>query len=220
MTISSNRALLRLMAWLSPAFPVGGFAWSGGLERAVQDGWVRDAAGLGRWASLLIAHGSVWNDAVLLAAAHRANAEMLASVAELAEALAGSRERHQETMALGTAFCEAAGAWHAGEGDVLPRRLAYPVAVGAVAARHGVDCSAALAAYLHAALSQLVSAAIRLGVCGQKQGVALLAELEEQVEATAHRAAQASLEDLGSATIMADMASARHETQEVRLFRS
>ncbi len=216
------QALLRLMAWLSPAFPIGSFAYSGGLERAVQDGLVADAPGLGAWISALVRHGSAWNDAVLLAEAHAAkmDAARLAAVAELAEALAGSRERHQETMLLGEAFLSAAKAWPHAVFSLLPARTAYPVAVGAVAGAHGVDCEKALAAYLHAFASQAVSAGIRLGVAGQKDGVATLAALEDIIAETAGLAARSTLDDLGSATIQADIASLRHETQVTRLFRS
>ncbi|MFT4183770.1 MAG: urease accessory protein UreF [Rhizobium sp.] len=216
------QALLRLMAWLSPAFPVGSFAYSGGLERAVHDGLVRDATELRHWITALVGHGSAWNDAVLLAEAHGAgeDAVRLAEVAELAEALAGSKERHQETMLLGEAFLSAARAWPHPVFSILAAKTAYPVAVGAVARAHAISCEQALAAFLHALASQMVSAGIRLGVSGQKDGVAILAALEDVIAETAKRAAQSSLDDLGSATVQADIASLRHETQGTRLFRS
>ena len=216
------QALLRLMAWLSPAFPVGSFAYSGGLERAVHDGLVRDVTTLRDWIAALIRHGSVWNDAVLLAEAHGAaeDAARLAEAAELAEALAGSKERHQETMLLGEAFLSAASAWPHPVFSILPAKTAYPVAVGAVAGAHDISREKALAAFLHALASQMLSAGIRLGVTGQKDGVAILAGLEDVIAEIAKRAAQSSLDDLGAATVQADIASLRHETQGTRLFRS
>ena len=216
------QALLRLTAWLSPAFPVGSFAYSGGLERAVADGLVCDAASLAAWIGTLIEHGSAWNDAVLLAEGHRQQAapERLAEIAALAEALAGSRERHQETMLLGDAFLAAARAWPDDVFDRLPDKAAYPIAVGAVAGAHGIGLEKVIAVFLHAYASQAVSAGIRLGVAGQRDGVAVLAGLEEQIAATAQRAAGSTLDDLGSAAIQADIASLRHETQATRLFRS
>lgn len=223
--VTDNRdlqALLRLMAWLSPAFPVGSFAYSAGLERAVHDGLVGDGIALKDWIAALIRHGSVWNDAVLLAEAHRAGGDMtrLAAVAELAEALAGSKERHGETMLLGDAFLSAAAAWPHEIFSVLPARTAYPIAVGAVAGAHGISAEKAVAAFLHALTSQMVSAGIRLGVGGQKDGVAILARLEDLLADVARRAAQSGLDELGSASVHADIASLRHETQGTRLFRS
>ncbi len=219
--VSETIALLRLMAWLSPAFPIGSFAYSGGLERAVHDGLVTDARDLAAWVSSVITHGAFWNDAVLMAEAHASafDAKRLAACAELAEALAGSRERHQETMLLGEAFLATAGAWPQMPVSV-PEKLAYPVAVGAVAAVHGIGAREAIAAYLHAFVSQGVSASIRLSVCGQRDGVGVLAGLETLVATTAVKAASSTLDDLGSAAVQADIVALRHETQRVRLFRS
>ncbi|ACI56314.1 urease accessory protein [Rhizobium leguminosarum] len=216
------QALLRLTAWLSPAFPVGSFAYSGGLERAVADGLVTDAVSLAAWIGTLIGYGSVWNDAVLLAESHRWQAEpaRLFEIAALAEALAGSRERHQETMLLGDAFLTAARAWPDGVFERLPDKAAYPVAVGAVTGAHGIGPEKALAVFLHAYASQAVSSGIRLGVTGQRDGVAVLAGLEECITEVARRAAASTLDDLGSATVQADIAGLRHETQATRLFRS
>ncbi|WP_370643599.1 urease accessory protein UreF [Shinella sp. NM-101] len=216
-------ALVRLMTWLSPAFPVGAFSYSGGLEQAVADGDVGDAQTLRGWLLCLLAHGTLWNDAVLLAAAHRAfdDAERLAEIAALAGALSGSAERHLETMLQGGAFLAAAASWPHPVLDALGEAAAYPVAVGAVSAAHGIGAEAALAAFLHAVASNLVSVAIRCGVIGQKNAVSVLAGLEEEIIALAAAAAGSTLDDdLGSATIRADIASLRHETLPTRLFRS
>ena len=132
---TSSAAFLRLLSWLSPAFPVGAFAYSHGLERAIHDGLIADRKSLVDWLSALIRHGSAWNDAVLLAEAWRAagSGGGCADVAELAEAMAGSRERHMETTLQGAAFAEAVEAWTGAQG-VPP--APYPGAVGAAAARH------------------------------------------------------------------------------------
>ncbi|SCX14382.1 Urease accessory protein UreF [Agrobacterium sp. DSM 25558] len=215
-------ALLRLMAWMSPAFPVGAFSYSGGLESAVNDRRLSTALDLRNWISLLLQRGTLWNDAVLLAQAWRCHEdhEALAELSQLAQALAGSAERYRETVLLGDAFTDAAAAWPHDVFQRLTKSTAYPVAVGAVASAHGVDLEDALAAYLHSGVSQFVSAGIRLGVAGQKDGVAIIAYLESDIASVAQRAAVSTLDDLGSATILADTASMRHEVQETRLFRS
>ncbi|WLD96104.1 urease accessory protein UreF [Agrobacterium leguminum] len=215
-------ALLRLMAWLSPAFPVGGFSYSGGLEKAVEDRRVGDAAALRDWLETLLRHGSLWNDSVFLAHAWRSagDAAVLSETADLARALAGSAERYRETALLGDAFVSAAGAWPHAVLDLLPKDVPYPIAVGAVAAGHAVPLRETIAAFLHAGASQIVSAGIRLGVAGQKDGVTILAASEAIIAAMAARAMQSTLDDLGSATIIADTAAMRHETQGTRLFRS
>lgn len=217
-----TQALLRLMAWLSPAFPVGGFAYSSGLERAVHDRLVADAIGLEAWLSTSLLHGMLWNDAVFvsLAAGGAEDAACLSELSELGLALAGSAERHMETLFLGKAFLVAAQAWPSPVFDRLPAECPYPVAVGAVAAAHGVAAEQAVAAFLHAGVSQGVSAAIRLGVAGQQDGLRILASLETGIGKVSERVAQAGLDDLGSATVQADIASIRHEAQVSRLFRS
>lgn len=222
MTNLDTKVLLKLMAWLSPAFPIGGFAYSGGLERAVHDGLVKDAAGLIAWLTSLLGHGALWNDSVLFGEAWRQfeDEAALKEVAELGLALAGSAERHVETLSLGQAFASAASAWPHPVLDRLPPAVPFPVAVGAVAAAHGVAAAQALAAYLHAAVSQSVSAGIRLGVSGQVEGVAILAEIEDLISQIAEKASLATLDDLGGAAVQAEIASLRHETQHSRLFRS
>jgi urease accessory protein len=213
--------LFRLMAMLSPAFPVGSFSYSGGLEPAVDANAVTDAATLEDWIATLLAHGSAWNDAVLLAAAWRASGDAgrLAEIAELAEALAGSAERHRETMLQGAAFLAAARNW---QGLVMPdlSEAPYPVAIGAVAGAASLPLPDVLAAYSQAFASNMLQASIRLGVIGQNDAVALIARLEPAILETVSRAAVFDLDDLGSATIVADIFSMHHETQYSRLFRS
>ncbi|MER9593622.1 urease accessory protein UreF [Mesorhizobium sp. M0244] len=219
----SNIALLRLMAWLSPSFPVGGFSYSHGLEQAVHAGLVADSKDLAVWLETLVEMGSGWNDAVLFAESWRRAREAgdLTEIAALAEALAGSRERHTETMLQGAAFLKAASAWPC---QVLDRRLppecAYCVVVGAVAGGHGIALQDALAAFLQAFFSNLVQAAIRLGVLGQGAAMTLLAGFEPLALATSARAAGSTLDDLGGCAFISDIMAMTHETQYSRLFRS
>ncbi len=219
--MADGPALLRLMAMLSPAFPVGGFAYSGGLESAVAAGKVEDGAALLDWIGTLLEHGAAWNDAVLLAAAWRAadDEAALDEVAHLAEALAVSAERHRETMLQGAAFLTAARNW---PGLAVQDRTeaAYPVAVGAVAGANALPLRDVLTAFCQAFASAMIQAAIRLGVCGQSEAVSVLARLEPAILACATRAARSGLDDLGSATLAADILSMHHETQYSRLFRS
>jgi urease accessory protein len=219
---TDGRSLLRLMAWLSPAFPVGGFAYSGGLEATVKEGRVRDASDLRDWLSTQLPNGALWNDAVLLAEAWKATNDplRLAALIDLATALAGSAERHLEVTAQGAAFVAAASAWPSPVLDQVDGEVPYAVAVGAIAAANGVGLQQTLGAWLHAACAQSISAAIRLSVIGQRQGVEVLASLEDDILAVATSAMESTLDDLGSATVIADIMAMRHETLEVRLFRS
>lgn len=222
MQVDNAQALIRLLTWMSPAFPIGAFSYSGGLEAAVQDRRVEDAASLRQWTSLLLSHGALWNDAVFLkvAAEQAGDQAALAALSELGLALAGSAERFRETLLLGQAFRDAAKAWPVDVLMRLPDEVPYPVAVGAIGAGNDLPVKSVLIGYLHAGASQLVSAGIRLSVCGQSQAVAILAALEPQIEAVAERALLSTLDDLGTATIGADISSLRHEVMHSRLFRS
>lgn len=219
---AGRQALLRLMAWLSPAFPVGGFSYSAGFESAVVEDHVRDGDGVEAWLLTLLSAGGMRNDAILLGEAHRLQSEgqPLEDLISLATALAGSAERHAEVTRLGEAFVQAAAAWPHPVIERLQGSVAYSVAVGAVAAAHGVAKDDAIAAFLHAQISQYISVAIRLGVIGQSRGVAILAAAEQPILAAATELIRLGLDDLGSATIIAETLSMRHETQYSRLFQS
>ena len=219
----------QLLVWLSPAFPVGAFAYSHGLEKAVEKRLVSDQATLGAWLEDLIALGSLRNDLIVLAGAWRASASQntteLANVAELAAALQPSAERRLETITQGGSFllqidaawpCATVGllrAAHAGD-------VAYPVAVGVTAAGHDLPLAPTMLGYGMAFVGNLISSAIRLSVIGQTDGQRLTASLLPALQDAAARAATSTLDDVGSATFAADLASMQHETQYTRLFRS
>jgi urease accessory protein len=222
-------ALYRLMAWLSPAYPVGAFSYSSGIEWAVEAGDVRDAATLRDWLGVMLAEGGGFCDAVFFAHAHRASAAeddpALRTVAELAAAFVPSKERFLETTAQGRAFLEATrAAWPC---PALTRFAAawsgppaLPVAVGVACAGHGIACDTALSAFLHALTANWISAGVRLIPLGQTDGQRILAALEGAVAAAAKRALTTPLDEVGSASFRADIAGMRHETQYTRLFRS
>jgi urease accessory protein len=209
------------MTWLSPAFPVGAFSYSHGIEHAVHNGLIHNKDTLHAWLIDLLHYGSIWNDAVLFAASWHDASEGRdhQHIAALGEAMAGSKERHMETMLQGTAFLQAIGPWDVSSSKPASE-IPYPVAVAIVAARNGVALEAGLAAFLHAVLSNLIQGAVRLVPLGQSHGVALMAALEQPILAVAQRAAISSLDDLGSAAILSDIMAMQHETQYSRIFRS
>jgi urease accessory protein len=224
-----HSALYRLMAWLSPAYPVGAFAYSGGLEWAIEAGDIVDRKTLGDWLSTIMAEGSGFCDAVLFGHAHRAieesDDEHLRATAELAAALVPSKERFLETTTQGRSFLETARlAWDCPAIDRLERiwdgPLAYPVAVAVATAGHGVPRAPAVGAFLQAVAANLVSAGVRLIPLGQTDGQRLVAELESLLAKTAQRALACPLDRIAGATFRSDLASMRHETQHTRLFRS
>jgi urease accessory protein len=220
-------SLYRLMTWLSPAYPVGAFSYSCGIEWAVESGDIANAGSLKDWLTTMLVDGGGFCDAMLFVHAYRAVAgiAVLHDVAELAVALAPSKERHLETIAQGNAFVEATrAAWPCAGLDHLKQvwdgPVAYPIAVAVVAAGHGVALEPALAAFLQALVANWISAGVRLVPLGQTDGLRVIAAFEPVVAATAQRALVSSLDDMGASSFRADLASLRHETQYTRLFRS
>lgn len=209
--------LLQLLAFMSPAFPVGGFAYSHGLERAIDDGTVTSADEVREWIESLLVHGSGWNDAVLFAQAYDADEAARTEIDELALALAASRERALETSDLGQSFAKAAATMSASEAMNFQ---SYPVAVAAACQKACIDKRSGLLAYLQAFSNNLIAVAVRLVPLGQTKGLEVMRDLMPVVSRTAVRALVASLYDLGSSTLLSDIASMKHETQYSRVFRS
>lgn len=228
-TIMAEADLYRLMAWLSPAYPVGGYSYSHGLELAVEEGLVTGCAELIDWLEAIFRDGSGRNDAILFAAAHRAAAaddsSDLGEVAEIAAAFQPTSEIALESTAQGDAFLRVTrAAWPCTALERLAAAwegpAAYPVAVAVTCAGHGIALGPGLAAYLHAFAANLVSAGVRLIPLGQTDGQRAIAALEPVVREVAATAPTLSLDNLGSATLMVDWCAMRHETQHTRLFRS
>ncbi len=207
--------LLRLVQWLSPAFPVGGYAYSHGLETAIAEGRVTDAEGLRLWLETVLCTGSGRADAVLLAAAMAPGADH-AALCEIAGALAASSERWTETTEQGRAFTETHNALSGATHPAAP----LPIAVGRAAASLALPVDRVAALYLHAFASTLVSAAVRFVPLGQTEGQRVLADLHPAITAVAAEAARTPPERIASSAFGADLAAMRHETLEVRIFRT
>ena len=209
--------LLTLTQWLSPAYPVGGFAYSHGLELAIREGWITNGLTLQTWLAAVLAEGSGRADAVFLAAAHGADtADRLIELDDIARAFAASAERIRESERQGAAFASTTRAvWALDLPDLM-----YPIAVGRAAGLKGLPVEDTAALYLHAFASNLVSAAVRLVPLGQTEGQATLAALSQLCRDTAREAVIADPDDLWSNAWGSDIASMRHETMEPRLFQS
>ena len=222
------------MHWFSPAFPVGGYAYSHGIEMAVETGDISDAASLESWIGDILRLGTGRNDVILLAQAHRLGSQWpggyhtpwisaFSQLNELAIALSPSAERRLETCQQGTAFYALIKkAWPHANLALLPEdvQLAFPIAAGLAGAAHGHAVVPLARAYLHAFTGNLIAAGIRLAIIGQSEAQARLAALVPLILALTQDVANTALDDLGGSAFRADLMSLRHETQTTRLFRS
>ena len=228
----TSPGLYKLLTWLSPNFPVGAFAYSHGLEYAVETGAVKDADSLIQWVGGVVTFGAGRSDAALFRAAWEAvslgDDTRLADVSQRADVLRGSLELALESQAQGRAFLDAVlkswpqpriARWY-DELAHAEREPAYAVAVAVAVAVAGIALQPALTAYLNALIANLVSASVRLVPLGQTDGQRTLAALEETVIAAVAAALNRSADDFGQAALTVDWMSMQHETQYTRLFRS
>jgi len=222
--------LYRLLAWLSPAYPIGGFSYSHGVETAVEEGLIKDRATLVTWLQSVLLHGTGVVDGALFAAAWRAadagDWRLFDSIAERAAAWRGTSEMALEARQQGGSFLSMTRtAWPHPALDAAHERLSselsLAVAVALAAAAHGIELDRALEGFLHAFTANLISAAVRAVPLGQSDGQVALAMLEPSVRHAVEAAlAVVSLDEVGTATPLLDWCSLRHETQYTRLFRS
>ncbi|WP_378946611.1 urease accessory protein UreF [Paracoccus sp. R86501] len=207
-------ARLQLAQFLSPAFPVGGFAWSQGLEFAMDQGAATRAT-LPQWLADWLDHGAGWTDAVLVALALAPDADH-GTLDDLARAACLTAERLSETVEQGTAFAANVAALTGR--DQTPATL--PVAFGRACADMPLPAPEIIAAYLLAQVQAQISAAVRFMPLGPVQGQKMLAAMHPAILTRATVAATATPDDLASATWGADIAQMRHETMTTRIFRS
>ena len=212
---TDHTALLMLLNWMSPTFPIGSFAYSHGMEQAIADGRLKAADTVEGWISDLVRSGSGWNDAVIFALCWK---EDIGALNETALALSSSAERYMETTDLGRNFNIAASVWMGVERK--DEVVAYPVAAGRACRTMGIDRDLALIAFLQGYCAALVSVAVRLVPLGQTSGLKILRNISPSIADVAGRAAISDLDNIGSACIAAEIASMQHETLEPRIFRT
>jgi urease accessory protein len=226
------RALMRQQGWLSPAFPIGSYSYSHGIEWAVEARHIQDRKSLVDWLEADLCYGSGRNEKIFFTEAWRAGTEedheLLLEIAELAAAFRGTSEFALESSQQAAACLATLRAvwpdsildWFS---DILRERGISPalaVVLGIHSAQQGITLSLARAAFLQSYIANLVTAGVRLIPLGQTDGQLAIAQLEEAVLAASEQTSECTINDLGSAGFMVDLASMSHETQYTRLFRS
>ena len=214
MPTAIEEQIITLQQWMSPSFPIGAFAYSHGLEWAIETGRIKNSDDLFNWMSDILVFGSGRNDAILVALAHStSNAHELNHVAL---SLCPSRERREETQLQGTAFCAVLrDVWCHELHDVV-----LPVAIGQAGRLCGFDVSLCVSSYLHAFCSNLISVAVRLVPLGQTAGQKVLLALVPLISDQTETALTSTKDDLSSQTFFSDVASMRHETMHTRIFKT
>ena len=227
-----TEAWLALLQFADGLFPAGGFAHSFGLETYVQEGVVRDRAGLEAFVSAHLEGSAGPADAVAAACAVRQAAaadvagwvtldERLEAMKAVPELRAASRQMGRQTLRVAAAL----------GGDAFLADLARAVDDGLTAGHHaavfgaalgraGVEPAEAAGAYLYSTAALLVGAGLRLVALGQVDGQRVLAAMRPRIARLAAAAAVVRADDMWSFTPGLELASLRHATLDARLFRS
>ncbi|MFT7581742.1 MAG: urease accessory protein [Myxococcota bacterium] len=216
-------SLLRLV---SPALPVGGYSYSRGLEQAVERGWVHDAETTFDWISAVVGRSTARTDAP---AVHHLYAAFLRDdqthVDRWARTLAALRETSElwaEEHGMGESLARLlVDLGHAEASRFLkhPDR-SFAVTFALAATLWGISVQDAVTGYLWVVCEGQVSAAVRLIPLGQTDGQRILGRLNTLIPAWSTAAGQLGLDDIGGFLPGVAMASAHHEQQYSRLFRS
>ena len=210
----TDSKLITLMQWLSPAFPIGGFAYSHGLEWAINKGHVSNREELQKWISDLLEYGSLKNDAILINLVLQGSDPK--EINELAMALCPANERLSETKLQGGAFCKIMGdVW-----NLEIDNLTLPIALALAAKNESIDQNLVVPAYLHSFCSNLISVAIRLVPIGQTDGQKTLRELSPLISDSVRAVAKSDKDDLGSACFLSDVSAMQHEYLQPRVFKT
>ena len=214
MHITTDSKLLNVMQWLSPAFPIGGFAYSHGLEWAINKGHVGNREELQKWISDLLEYGSLKNDAILIKLVLQGSDPK--EINELAMALCPASERLSETQLQGGAFCKIMrDVW-----NLEIDNLTLPIALALAAKNQSIDQNLVLPAYLHSFCSNLISVAMRLIPIGQTDGQKTLRELSPLISDSVRAVAKSDKDDLGSACFLSDVSAMQHEYLQPRVFKT
>lgn len=220
----SQDQLQMLLMWFSPSFPVGSFAYSHGLEMAVEKGAVTDSSHLKSWLETVLMHGSGRSEGVIFCEAYKATIEgarvRLGDIDDLSNALLPTEELALESRTQGEAFIKAVQQMGAEQVDFFDQIQTYPVAVAIACALQRIPLNASLTSWYHSLATSLVSAGVRLIPLGQTQGLQVLASFSEITSRACRQAQTLTLDEIGSSAPLIDIDSMHHETQYTRLFRS
>ena len=226
MTDSSAMAELRLWQLISPALPVGAYAYSAGLETAIATGWVNDTERLQQWVAGQLDAGLAGLDLPILRRLHQgwAQGDDQAVAIWTARLLASreSAELRAEDVHIGRALARLLNSLGVEEAAVLDRRSAVSFATAFALAAHAwaIPVDAACRGYAWAWCENQVAAAVKLIPLGQSDGQRVLAAIAEAIPAAVESATARPDEDIGATTPGLGIASSWHETQYTRLFRS
>lgn len=218
--------LARLLQLASPALPVGAFAWSEGLEKAVESGWVNDEATAQEWILGVLTHCTARVDVPMFQRLHQAwsvddeqqvrvHSQWLLACRETMELRAGDRQLGQALARVLLALGEPrASAW------CRDRDASFAALFALAAARWSINASSAAVALMWSWCENMVAAAIKLVPLGHSAGQRMLFTAGAMLPALCATGFALQHQHIAGSAPGLAIASSAHELQRTRLFRS
>ena len=221
----TSTSQLRLWQLISPALPVGAYAYSGGLEYAIDAGWVKTREAVQDWIGVQLREVQARLDVPVFLRLHAACiAGDVPGQRRWNALLRASRETAElraEDAQLGAALLRLLV-----DLDIRPAAApdtpapTFALAFALAAVHWGIAARAAAEGLLWAWCENQVAAAVKLVPLGQTDGQRLLLALSTDIGAAVTRGLTIGDEAIGASAPGVALASALHETQYTRLFRS
>ena len=224
-----DNGLYHLLSWFSPNYPVGSYAYSHGLEYAVETGIVDNIYHLENWIKDLLFYGTGANDAIFINQTYESilsnNYKLFVDIAIMSKSCIPTQEIALESEQQGISFYKVTSATLSSKKfekliNSIMSYITYPIVVGCAGALINIKKIHLINSYLHAFISNILSAALRIMPVGQTDIQCLLFKFKKDIQTISINTLSKSIEDIGSSTFMIDWASANHEGQYSRLFRS
>ena len=224
-TIITNQGLLQLLQLTSPSLPIGGFAWSQGLEYAIDSGWLKNEADTTAWLGRILKDNLANLDVPVLLRLYRASQQSNRDTFFYwNEWLLSSRETHElylEDVQMGAALKRLLLDIAVAEPQMFPENdLSYPAAFAFAAEKKDVDEQSMALGYLWSWLENQIAAALKIFPLGQTAGQRIFHNLVDTLADAAEYAQHVDDEAMGNSLPGQIMASMLHEEQYSRLFRS
>ena len=224
-----NKSLYYLLTWFSPSYPIGSYAYSHGLEYAVESKVIKDISDLSSWINDFLIFGSGYNDGILISCGYNAvvdnDINKLEEISQIGKAFKPSKEIALESNQQGISFVHTVSSSLKSDKfdsliKIVKENISFPIVVACAGATCKVNKLDLINAYLHAFVSNIISAALRLMSIGQTESQILLIKFKKEVELLTKNIISKNIDDLGSSVLIGEWSSANHEKQYSRLFRS
>lgn len=219
-----SRTLLRLLQLSSPTLPIGGYAYSQGVEAAVNAKLVVDENSAFEWLKSVLMTGVAYGDLALLNHFYQAwqvlDTQKLQELNELSSAIRETHELWQEDQHLAKALMRLTKSLEIDFADRASGDICYPYVYARLAQSWQATASECLTAFSWSWVENQIAALIKLVPLGQTQGQVLMLKMDDVVLKSVEVAQTVQTEEIGNSLMQLAILSSHHETQYSRLFRS